>query len=401
MTSLSELSASSSNAIATATPRYEAQGWVQWPSHPEWSAQFSRILGAAQDGASTISECFQAASRIGVGDADSWHAEWNRQALSSEHRAAQTPAGAVHTLKANHLRASNYHRVSELFLPPLDPRRRSIFASCVAASEAYLRLMTPPGESVAIRLGRGSGDVLDAYFIKPRGTAPHPVVIAFGGLDGCKDELVQRMERAATERGLALLLVDLPGQGKALRERNIPNRTDAEVPVAACVDYLLQREDVDGNAIALYGASLGGVYAGRAASSEHRIKAVVSDGVIFDLPGSLQSRLAHGGVEGWALLQWVFGCDTPTAVVEKSKSLALAGFMERIRCPYLIVQGEHDFLGLQTAVDAFDFAKRCGVDVELRVFTGEETGASHCQADNPTLGMEFICDWLARKLIAK
>ena len=381
-------------------PRYEAQGWVHWPSHPEWSAQFSRILGAAQDGASTISECFQAASRMRVGDADSWHAEWNRQALSNEQRAAQTPAGAVHTVKANHLRASNYHRVSELFLPPRDPRRRSIFASCVAASEAYLRLMTPPGESVAIRLGHGNGDVLDAYFIKPHGTAPHPVVIAFGGLDGCKDELVQRMERAATKRGLALLLVDLPGQGRVLRERNMPNCTDTEVPVAACVDYLLQRDDVDGNAIALYGASLGGLYAGRAASAEHRLKAVVSDGVIFDLHASLQSRLALGEGEGWALLQWVFGCATPAAVVEKSKQLAVAEFMHRIRCPYLIVQGEHDFLGLQTAVDAFEFAKRCGVDVELRVFTGEETGASHCQADNPTLGMEFICDWLARKLIA-
>lgn len=335
-----------------------------------------------------------------VGDADSWHAEWNRLAQSNARRAQEAQAEAVHTAKANHLRASNYHRVSELFLAPLDPRRRSIFASCVAASEAHLRLMTPPGESVAIRLRNDSGDVLDAYFIRPRGTAPHPVVIAFGGLDGCKDELVPRMARAATERGLALLLVDLPGQGKALRERNIPNRTDTEVPVAACVDYLLQRDDVDGNAIALYGASLGGVYAGRAASAEHRLKAVVSDGVIFDLQVGLQRRLTLGEGEDWASLQWTFGCDTPTAVVEKSKQFAMAEFMERIRCPYLIVQGEYDFLGLQTAVDAFDHAKRCGVDAELRVFTGEETGASHCQADNPTLGMEFICDWLARKLVA-
>lgn len=391
--------------MASTAPRYEAQGWVHWPTHPEWSAQFSRILGSAQDGASTISECFQAASRMRAGDADSWHAEWCRLAQSNAMRAAEaTPAGALRTAQANHLRASNYHRVSELFLAPGDPRRQSIFASCVAASGAHLRLMVPPGESVAIALSDGNsgsgGDVLDAYFIKPRGAVPHPVVIAFGGLDGCKDELVQRMARAATERGLALLLVDLPGQGKALRERNMANRTDTEVPVAACVDYLLQRDDVDSDAIALYGASLGGVYAGRAASAEHRLKAVVSDGIIFDLHASLQSRLAHGEAEGWALLQWVFGCDTPAGVVEKSRRLIMAEFMARIRCPYLIVQGEHDFLGLQTALDAFEHATRCGVDVELRIFTGEETGASHCQADNPALGMEFICDWLARKLIA-
>lgn len=29
---------------------------------------------------------------------------------------------------------------------------------------------------------------------------------------------------------------------------------------------------------------------------------------------------------------------------------------------------------------------------------GEETGASHCQADNPTIGQEFVADWLQRKL---
>ena len=28
----------------------------------------------------------------------------------------------------------------------------------------------------------------------------------------------------------------------------------------------------------------------------------------------------------------------------------------------------------------------------------EETGAAHCQCDNPTLGKEYACDWLADKL---
>jgi len=32
------------------------------------------------------------------------------------------------------------------------------------------------------------------------------------------------------------------------------------------------------------------------------------------------------------------------------------------------------------------------------VFTAEETGASHCQADNPTLGQEFVWDWIAIQL---
>ena len=53
---------------------------------------------------------------------------------------------------------------------------------------------------------------------------------------------------------------------------------------------------------------------------------------------------------------------------------------------------------VQTALDAFGCAKRHGVAVTLKVFTAEETGASHCQADNPGPGQAFVCDWLAAQL---
>lgn len=94
----------------------------------------------------------------------------------------------------------------------------------------------------------------------------------------------------------------------------------------------------------------------------------------------------------------MFGCDSPAAVVEKSLQFRMADVLPQVRCPYLIVQGAHDFLGLQTALDAFAHATQHDVPVELRVFSAEETGASHCQADNPSIGQAFICDWLADRL---
>jgi hypothetical protein len=38
-------------------PCYRDAGWLQWPDEA-YSFQFMRMLGAAQEGASTISECF-------------------------------------------------------------------------------------------------------------------------------------------------------------------------------------------------------------------------------------------------------------------------------------------------------------------------------------------------------
>jgi hypothetical protein len=382
-------------------PRYEAAGWTHWPAHPEWSQQFARILGATQEGAGTVSECFLAASRMRAGEAEDWYLQWQRLGALNDRRAAEAlEAGSVHSAAANHLRASNYHRVSECFLAPGDARRRLAFEKVEAASRAHLRSMSPPGETVAIDMG--DGQWLDAYFLKPgdgaSGATRLPVVICFGGLDGSKDELVQRMAAHALPRGLALLLVDLPGQGAALRHRGMALRADTEVPVAGCIDWLAARDDVDGERIALYGASLGGLCAARAASAEPRLKAVVSDSLIFDLHAGFAQRLALGGEADWGFIQWVFGGVTPADVVDKSRQFRMAEFIGKIRCPYLIVQGEHDFLGLQTALDAFECAKGHGVAVALKVFTAEETGASHCQADNPSLGQAFICDWLAAQL---
>jgi hypothetical protein len=42
-----------------------------------------------------------------------------------------------------------------------------------------------------------------------------------------------------------------------------------------------------------------------------------------------------------------------------------------------------------------DYAKSKGINVTLRLTSAEETGAEHCQHDNPTLGQEIMIDWLA------
>jgi hypothetical protein len=35
------------------------------------------------------------------------------------------------------------------------------------------------------------------------------------------------------------------------------------------------------------------------------------------------------------------------------------------------------------------------VDVALKLFSEEETGAQHCQHDNPTISEKYMFDWLA------
>src|SRR4029079_1391254 len=66
--------------MPSAPPRYSDAGWLQWPDDEAYSFQFMRMLGAAQEGASTISESFFAARLITPGDDESWYEAWKSAA---------------------------------------------------------------------------------------------------------------------------------------------------------------------------------------------------------------------------------------------------------------------------------------------------------------------------------
>lgn len=376
---------------------YAPDGWKQWPEDEEFSAQFVRILAAAQDGASMIGECFQAAGRIAAGDRESWHAAWLVPAERSAARAeGAEAAGRRLTARSNWIRAANYFRTAEFFLDPRDPRRLATFDRIEACSHRTLALFEPRGE--VVRVPYEGGAWLDAYFLPAPAARRRPAVVAFGGLDEFKDELVQEMERYALGRGLSLLLVDLPGQGGTLRRQGLTARHDTEVPVGACIDWLQARADIDPQRIGLYGASLGGYYVTRAAARERRIACAVSDAAQYKLARAARAFAERPDSMTAVLSRWVFGAPDMTTLAEVAESFDLEGVVGDIRCPFLIVAGELDAFGADNARSVYADAKAAGVDVTIEWFSPEETGAAHCQIDNPTLGMELICDWLAERL---
>jgi hypothetical protein len=66
-----------------------------------------------------------------------------------------------------------------------------------------------------------------------------------------------------------------------------------------------------------------------------------------------------------------------------------------MRCPYLVLHGGHDVLTVSAARKTYDYAISKGVNATLRLTDENETGAEHCQHDNPTIGQEILADWLA------
>lgn len=373
---------------------FEPYGWHHWPHYPWMSYQFRRALGETQEGGGAVSEVFQAGSRIDPSDRESWHREWLAVATRNHRRGDREEAqGHITTARNCWLRAVDYYRQAEFWLDGEDPRRLEIFDRLEACTRNWGRYLQPKLESVEIPYL--DGKTLFAYFLRsPRNPEKRqPVLMCFGGLDSFKDEMWFMVAHGAVQRGLAVLMVDGPGQGGTLRRHKIVNRHDYEVPVGKCIDYLEGRDDVDPDRIAISGSSLGGYYAARAASFETRLAAAVSHGAIWSVNELWGAADDSHGLAGH--IRWVFGVPSMAEALEKGKAFSLDGVVDKIRCPYLIVHGGYDVLGVDQAQKVYDYAKRHGVDVTLRLVSEEETGAEHCQHDNPTLGQELIGDWLA------
>ena len=360
---------------------------MQWPDNEDYSLQFMRVLGAAQEGGSTISECFLTASRIVPGDDESWHRAWTSIAdLNKARGDAALEAGHLHSALGNWLRASNYYRTSEIFLKLDDCRRVDTLERMRTCSGLVVSHQPSGGELVRIPCF-GDGFV-EAYFLHAPGADTNaPVVICVGGSGHFKDEHLHTLMRQAHARGLSLLLVDLPGQGSAPRIKGLV-RYEIETAISCCVDYLIARGDIDEQRIAILGSGLGAAYASRAANLDERFAAAVCDAGIWDM---------HQGVTA---TQWMSGAEGQDAIGSEIRRQQRHGGLASIKCPVLMTFGEHDWLDARHATALCAALKDAGADVTLKVFAAAETAASHGQADNPTLGNEFVFDWIASRLAA-
>jgi 2,6-dihydroxypseudooxynicotine hydrolase len=155
------------------------------------------------------------------------------------------------------------------------------------------------------------------------------------GLDSAKEEM-DAYESIFLARGMATLAFDGPGQGEA--EYELPIRGDYEVAVKSVVDWVEKRGDVDAARIGLWGVSLGGYYAPRAAAFEKRVQACIALSGPYDW-ADLWPQLNPLTREAFRVRA---KCATLEAAREHGASLTLKGAASNITCPLYIVAGKLD-----------------------------------------------------------
>ncbi len=228
------------------------------------------------------------------------------------------------------------------------------------------------------------GGRIVANLRRPEGSERPPLVILIAGLDSTKEEFF-RLENVFLERGMATASLDGPGQGEG--GYRLPIRADYEVAVAALLDALKGRSDLDLERAGALGVSLGGYYAPRAAAFERRIKAVVGLSGPYNF-GDCWDTVPPLTRE--AFVAKSFARDEAEARV-RAAQLDLSGVAERIEQPFLAITGRLDRL------IPWEQTKRAADEAPGGSFVIHEDG-NHACANVPYKTRPLIADWLREQL---
>jgi len=325
---------------------------------------------------------------------EEWCVAWSARAAIHEKLGEEALAqGAKLTAGAHFTRAAVcFHFGKFLFVNDMAQLKAS-HARAVQCRNTALMLIDPPGERVAIPY---EGKFLYGNLRKPNhpGAARHPsserrgnppVVVMCMGLDSAKEEM-DDYENRFLARGLATLAFDGPGQGEA--EYDFAICPEYEKPVKAVIDFIETRSDLDRSRIGIWGVSLGGYYAPRAAAFEKRVKACVALSGPFQRSSDFTGR-PRMNVEA-------FRVRSKSANLEEAGKVALrmtlADCAKNIACPIYIVAGTKDRL------TPHSHAERLAVAVSGPCVLSVIEGGNHVVNNLWYRYRDQTADWMAKQL---
>jgi 2,6-dihydroxypseudooxynicotine hydrolase len=314
---------------------------------------------------------------------DEWCAAWSARASVHEDMGLQALRSKKFVSAGEHLgrAAVYYHFAKFLFVHDL-VQMKAAHMKAVECRRLALPYLRPPGERAEIPF---EGKSLFGVLRRPDGVERPPIVVMVMGLDSAKEE-TDAYEQPFLARGMATLAFDGPGQGEG--EYDFATRGDYEVPIKAVIDWLHTRADIDTARIGLWGVSLGGYYAPRAAAFEKRVKACIA------LSGPYDWEEAWNGLP--EITRETFRvrskCETQEEARRHASTLSLKNVASRITCPLFIVAGKLD--RVIPWQDAERLAREALGPIELLVI---EDG-NHVANNRGYRWRAQSADWMAERL---
>jgi 2,6-dihydroxypseudooxynicotine hydrolase len=201
----------------------------------------------------------------------SWVDEWESLGRAHEQSGQDALAlGKTAQAGQRYLWASAAYNFAQ-YVVFMDPKRKQrLHDQCVRAYAAAAPFLPSPPRPFEVefrkRLVRG-------YLREPAGSGPHPVVVIFNGTNGVKEELHWWAD-AYLERGIATVTLDGPGLGETFHR--LSGVAEPRPLGVAIMNHVESMPELDSDAVAYMGLSLGGYAAIRMASYDQRVRCVAA-----------------------------------------------------------------------------------------------------------------------------
>lgn len=371
---------------------------------------FQWHLSASYHGGSTAGEMYAAAMKVEDGNTESFKTEFFNLAERIRFR-GEACLENDHIISAREafLRAANYYRLPLWVVDAQKEEYREIALKMRSCFRKAAGLCSPEIEVVEVPF---EGSSLPGYFIKAdQDSSPKPTVIFLGGGETFAEDGYYVLGPSAVMRGFNMFTVEYPGEGLTPFE-GLYHRQDEEVPLAAILDYLHSRADVDKERIATYGISMGGYVGPRAAAYDQRIKAVVANSMLYDIFPTIDAyhsllatrELADYLPSIWTVLEtciWRWGGEAtgnPHQLAELNRPFNVDPSL--IQCPVLILVGEGEYRSADYIRNEQHHAMEVMPNPKNKLVIGraDEGAAHHCIPENPALVAEVVFGWLEEVL---
>lgn len=361
-------------APATTEEAWRAEGDAHKRAMPP-----QRLLGNGMDYAD-VNELY---ARVDNGQpwADAGRALGDRDCERGD---AALAAGHRETARSWYQNGASCYRVAQVPLTDSDPAKRELYRLLVGTYGAAGALRDVPTEHIDIAWGGGT---ISGWLLRPPGDRPAPAVIVMGGFDGWREEYHVGAEYLVA-RGVAVFLVDGPGQGETRLFGGLHMAPSVEKAFSAMIDHLFADPRLS-NQVGIWGNSMGGYLAALVAATDDRVAACAVNGGTIR-PVETVERFPRFVTK----LQLLLGIEDPEEALSVMSEFVLdAGLLARLHCPLLVLHGTLDQVFLvENARALFDGAATS--DKTWR----EWPDGDHCIYNHSHDKHTLVGDWLADRL---
>ncbi|RQU46132.1 alpha/beta fold hydrolase [Burkholderia cenocepacia] len=336
-----------------------------------------RLLGGGMDYADAVA--LHDVSRVGMKWVEAAEQLGNRNQSIAE---AALVEGRRETARSYFHYASACFRASHSAIFFDDDRKRALYARMVSCFGKAAKLERHEITKIDVPFELG---FLCGWLVKPRAVPTPPLVVCLGGFDGWREEYFPGAQYLA-DRGVAVLLIDGPGQGETRLLNRIYFGERFVDAISAVVDAMTRQ--LGYGKVGIWGNSMGGYLAAACALRDDRIVACCVNGGTVR-PAEILDRYPRF----LSKVQALYGTADAAEAETRIGTLDISSAVARLSCALLQLHSVPDrvFL-LENARKIFDAAS--SIDKSLVVWADGD----HCIYNHSHEKFCTIADWFATRL---